>query len=173
MKKVAVYILSICLLFVSCLSTKAVESPVGTIEYKGEVISPPVEENSTETILEGVGMESEVVLTDSTTTDIESVEYSTTSVESATPEILITEAQGTNLFKEMTEEEKIELTKTTPDATDVNYVYKPESDVAKIGNVDIPKWFAYLCTGIIIAMLIAMCYISNQNKKKMYYGRRD
>ena len=80
------------------------------------------------------------------------------------------------VFTEMTKEEKDALLEKSPDAEDVNYVYKPEanSDTARIGSVDIPKWFAYLCFGVIIATLIAMCYIANQNKKKMYYyGRRD
>ena len=86
------------------------------------------------------------------------------------------ETQVTHAFTEMTKEEKESLLEKTPDAEDVNYLYKPgeQSDSAKIGNVDIPKWFAYLCFGMIIAILIAMCYIANQNKKKMYYyGRRD
>lgn len=158
MKKVAVYILFICLLFVSCLSTKAVEGPVGTIEYKGEVEIPPTEESAMEAVFDVSETET-------------NVEYSTTFVESADS----TNASEAPAFIEMTQEEKKELEETIPDAEEVNYVYKPaeESDVAKIGNVDIPKWFAYLCTGIIIAMLIAMCYISNQNKKKFYFSRRD
>ena len=64
------------------------------------------------------------------------------------------------------------------DADVFKYSYKPadpvNNDSAKIGNMDIPKWFAYLCSGIIVAILIALCYISNQSKKKMYYyGRRE
>ena len=74
----------------------------------------------------------------------------------------------------MTEDEKQDLSTVVQNAEDVNYVYTPsDPDVAKIGSVDIPKWFAYLCSGIIIATLLTMCYIANQSKKKMYYGRRD
>ena len=167
MKKVAVLFLIILLLLVSCISTKKIDGPSGTIEYKGEVNPPPLEESSTETILESPGEESEVISTDSTTTDIESVE----SVES---EAIVTEIQDPPLFQEMTEEEKQDLSTVVQNAEDVNYVYTPsDPDVAKIGSVDIPKWFAYLCTGIIIATLLTMCYIANQSKKKMYYGRRD
>ena len=167
MKKVAVLFLIILLLLVSCISTKNIDGPTGTIEYKGEVNPPPLEESSTETILESPGEESEVISTDSTTTDIESVE----SVES---EAIVTEIQDPPLFQEMTEEEKQDLSTVVQNAEDVNYVYTPsDPDVAKIGSVDIPKWFAYLCTGIIIATLLTMCYIANQSKKKMYYGRRD
>ena len=167
MKKVAVLFLIISLLLVSCISTKKIDGPSGTIEYKGEVNPPPLEESSTETILESPGEESEVISTDSTTTDIESVE----SVES---EAIVTEIQDPPLFQEMTEEEKQDLSTVVQNAEDVNYVYTPsDPDVAKIGSVDIPKWFAYLCTGIIIATLLTMCYIANQSKKKMYYGRRD
>ena len=94
--------------------------------------------------------------------------------ESVESEAIVTEIQDPPLFQEMTEEEKQDLSTVVQNAEDVNYVYTPsDPDVAKIGSVDIPKWFAYLCTGIIIATLLTMCYIANQSKKKMYYGRRD
>lgn len=165
MKKVAVLFLIISLLLVSCISTKKIDGPSGTIEYKGEVNPPPLEESSTETILESPGEESEII-----TEDFSVVE----SVESVESEAIVTEIQDPPLFQEMTEEEKQDLSTVVQNAEDVNYVYTPsDPDVAKIGSVDIPKWFAYLCTGIIIATLLTMCYIANQSKKKMYYGRRD
>lgn len=171
MKKVAVLFLIISLLLVSCISTKKIDGPSGTIEYKGEVNPPPLEESSTETILESPGEESEVITEDfSVVEPIESIE----SVESVESEAIVTEIQDPPLFQEMTEEEKQDLSTVVQNAEDVNYVYTPsDPDVAKIGSVDIPKWFAYLCTGIIIATLLTMCYIANQSKKKMYYGRRD
>ena len=171
MKKVAVLFLIISLLLVSCISTKKIDGPSGTIEYKGEVNPPPLEESSTETILESPGEESEVITEDfSVVEPIESVE----SVESVESEAIVTEIQDPPLFQEMTEEEKQDLSTVVQNAEDVNYVYTPsDPDVAKIGSVDIPKWFAYLCTGIIVATLLTMCYIANQSKKKMYYGRRD
>lgn len=168
MKKVAVLFLIISLLLVSCISTKKIDGPSGTIEYKGEVNPPPLEESSTETILESPGEESEVITEDFSV--VESVE----SDESVESEAIVTEIQDPPLFQEMTEEEKQDLSTVVQNAEDVNYVYTPsDPDVAKIGSVDIPKWFAYLCTGIIIATLLTMCYIANQSKKKMYYGRRD
>ena len=168
MKKVAVLFLIISLLLVSCISTKKIDGPSGTIEYKGEVNPPPLEESSTETILESPGEESEVITEDFSV--VESVE----SVEPIESEAIVTEIQDPPLFQEMTEEEKQDLSTVVQNAEDVNYVYTPsDPDVAKIGSVDIPKWFAYLCTGIIIATLLTMCYIANQSKKKMYYGRRD
>ena len=171
MKKVAVLFLIISLLLVSCISTKKIDGPSGTIEYKGEVNPPPLEESSTETILESPGEELEVITEDfSVVEPIESVE----SVEPVESEAIVTEIQDPPLFQEMTEEEKQDLSTVVQNAEDVNYVYTPsDPDVAKIGSVDIPKWFAYLCTGIIIATLLTMCYIANQSKKKMYYGRRD
>lgn len=171
MKKVAVLFLAMSLLLVSCISTKKIDGPSGTIEYKGEVNPPPLEESSTETILESPGEESEVITEDfSVVEPIESVEF----VESVESEAIVTEIQDPPLFQEMTEEEKQDLSTVVQNAEDVNYVYTPsDPDVAKIGSVDIPKWFAYLCTGIIIATLLTMCYIANQSKKKMYYGRRD
>lgn len=171
MKKVAVLFLIISLLLVSCISTKKIDGPSGTIEYKGEVNPPPLEESSTETILESPGEESEVITEDfSVVESIEPIE----SVESVESEAIVTEIQDPPLFQEMTEEEKQDLSTVVQNAEDVNYVYTPsDPDVAKIGSVDIPKWFAYLCTGIIIATLLTMCYIANQSKKKMYYGRRD
>ena len=177
MKKVAVLFLIISLLLVSCISTKKIDGPSGTIEYKGEVNPPPLEESSTETILESPGEESEVITEDfSVVEPIEPIE-SDESVESVEPiesEAIVTEIQDPPLFQEMTEEEKQDLSTVVQNAEDVNYVYTPsDPDVAKIGSVDIPKWFAYLCTGIIIATLLTMCYIANQSKKKMYYGRRD
>ena len=180
MKKVAVLFLIISLLLVSCISTKKIDGPSGTIEYKGEVNPPPLEESSTETILESPGEESEVITEDfSVVESIESIEpiepiESIESVESVESEAIVTEIQDPPLFQEMTEEEKQDLSTVVQNAEDVNYVYTPsDPDVAKIGSVDIPKWFAYLCTGIIIATLLTMCYIANQSKKKMYYGRRD
>lgn len=168
MKKVAVLFLIISLLLVSCISTKKIDGSSGTIEYKGEVNPPPLEESSTETILESPGEESEVITEDFSV--VESVE----SDESVESEAIVTEIQDPPLFQEMTEEEKQDLSTVVQNAEDVNYVYTPsDPDVAKIGSVDIPKWFAYLCTGIIIATLLTMCYIANQSKKKMYYGRRD
>ena len=174
MKKVAVLFLIISLLLVSCISTKKIDGPSGTIEYKGEVNPPPLEESSTETILESPGEESEVITEDfSVVEPIESVE-SDEYVESVESEAIVTEIQDPPLFQEMTEEEKQDLSTVVQNAEDLNYVYTPsDPDVAKIGSVDIPKWFAYLCTGIIIATLLTMCYIANQSKKKMYYGRRD
>ena len=177
MKKVAVLFLIISLLLVSCISTKKIDGPSGTIEYKGEVNPPPLEESSTETILESPGEESEVITEDFSVVEpiepIESIE-SVESVESVESEAIVTEIQDPPLFQEMTEEEKQDLSTVVQNAEDVNYVYTPsDPDVAKIGSVDIPKWFAYLCTGIIIATLLTMCYIANQSKKKMYYGRRD
>ena len=174
MKKVAVLFLIISLLLVSCISTKKIDGPSGTIEYKGEVNPPPLEESSTETILESPGEESEVITEDFFVVEpIEPIE-SDESVESVESEAIVTEIQDPPLFQEMTEEEKQDLSTVVQNAEDVNYVYTPsDPDVAKIGSVDIPKWFAYLCTGIIIATLLTMCYIANQSKKKMYYGRRD
>ena len=180
MKKVAVLFLIISLLLVSCISTKKIDGPSGTIEYKGEVNPPPLEESSTETILESPGEESEVITEDFSVVEpiepnepIESNE-SVESIESVESEAIVTEIQDPPLFQEMTEEEKQDLSTVVQNAEDVNYVYTPsDPDVAKIGSVDIPKWFAYLCTGIIIATLLTMCYIANQSKKKMYYGRRD
>lgn len=174
MKKVAVLFLIISLLLVSCISTKKIDGPSGTIEYKGEVNPPPLEESSTETILESPGEESEVITEDfSVVESIESIEP-IESIESVESEAIVTEIQDPPLFQEMTEEEKQDLSTVVQNAEDVNYVYTPsDPDVAKIGSVDIPKWFAYLCTGIIIATLLTMCYIANQSKKKMYYGRRD
>lgn len=171
MKKVAVLFLIISLLLVSCISTKKIDGPSGTIEYKGEVNPPPLEESSTETILESPGEESEVITEDlSIVEPIEPVEP----IESVESEAIVTEIQDPPLFQEMTEEEKQDLSTVVQNAEDVNYVYTPsDPDVAKIGSVDIPKWFAYLCSGIIIATLLTMCYIANQSKKKMYYGRRD
>ena len=168
MKKVAVLFLIISLLLVSCISTKKIDGPSGTIEYKGEVNPPPLEESSTETILESPGEESEVITEDFSV--VEPIE----SVESVESEAIVTEIQDPPLFQEMTEEEKQDLSTVVQNAEDVNYVYTPsDPDVAKIGRMDIPKWFAYLCTGIIVATLLTMCYIANQSKKKMYYGRRD
>ena len=168
MKKVAVLFLVMLLLLVSCISTKKIDGPSGTIEYNSEVNPPPLEESSTETILESPGEESEVITEDFSV--VEPIE----SVESVESEAIVTEIQDPPLFQEMTEEEKQDLSTVVQNAEDVNYVYTPsDPDVAKIGSVDIPKWFAYLCTGIIIATLLTMCYIANQSKKKMYYGRRD
>lgn len=172
-KKVTVYIslvyisLVVMILATSCLTTKSVEGPEGVIEYKGELEMPveaPVEEP---VITEEPVTTEELITSEEVVPSEEPVPIS---------EEPVTIEAETPVFTEMTKEEKEALLEKSPDAEDVNYVYKPEadSDTARIGSVDIPKWFAYLCFGVIIATLIAMCYIANQNKKKMYYyGRRD
>lgn len=174
MKKVAVLFLVMSLLLVSCISTKKIDGPSGTIEYKGEVNSPSIEESSTEIILESPGEESEAITEDFSVIEPIESDESVEPIESIESEAIVTEIQDPPLFQEMTEEEKQDLSTVVQNAEDVNYIYTPsDPDVAKIGSVDIPKWFAYLCTGIIIATLLTMCYIANQSKKKMYYGRRD
>ena len=99
MKKVAVLFLIISLLLVSCISTKKIDGPSGTIEYKGEVNPPPLEESSTETILESPGEESEVITEDFSV--VEPIEP----IESVESEAIVTEIQDPPLFQEMTEEE--------------------------------------------------------------------
>lgn len=56
---------------------------------------------------------------------------------------------------------------------------KPEAapitdpDAFVIGDVIVPKWFMYISSGLFLAMLMAICYISNQKRKALWYGRRE
>lgn len=152
----------------SCFSLRRAEASIEEVSVSD--VEEPTEDvtNETEVVYEvSEGIETQPVVTDQVV-DLPVIEETDIVEESATA----------SQFVEITEEEKKELEERVEDADVFKYSYKPadpvNNDSAKIGNVDIPKWFAYLCSGIIIAILIALCYISNQSKKKMYYyGRRE
>ena len=152
----------------SCFSLRRAEASIEEVSVSDA--EEPTEDipSETEAVYEASeGIETEPVVTDQVV-DSPVIEETDIVEESAT----------TSQFVEITEEEKKELEERVEDADVFKYSYKPadsvNNDSAKIGNVDIPKWFAYLCSGIIVAILIALCYISNQSKKKMYYyGRRE
>ena len=151
----------------SCFSLRRAEASIKEVSVSDA--EEPTEDvpSETEAVYEvSEGIETEPVVTDQVV-DSPVIEETAPLEESAT----------TSQFVEITEEEKKELEECVEDADVFKYSYKPadpvNNDSAKIGNVDIPKWFAYLCSGIIVAILIALCYISNQSKKKYYYGRRE
>ena len=170
MKRTAVYIFTIfiIILMTSCFSLRRAEASIEEVSVSDA--EEPTEDipSETEAVYEASeGIETEPAVTDQGV-DLPVIEETDIVEESAT----------TSQFVEITEEEKKELEERVEDADVFKYSYKPadpvNNDSAKIGNVDIPKWFAYLCSGIIVAILIALCYISNQSKKKMYYyGRRE
>lgn len=170
MKRTAVYIFTIfiVILMTSCFSLRRAEASIEEVSVSDA--EEPIEDipNETEAVYEASeGIETEPVVTDQV---VDSPVIEETDI--------VEESVPTSQFVEITEEEKKELEERVEDADVFKYSYKPadpvNNDSAKIGNVDIPKWFAYLCSGIIVAILIALCYISNQSKKKMYYyGRRE
>ena len=170
MKRTAVYIFTIfiVILMTSCFSLRRAEASIEEVSVSDA--EEPTEDvpNETEAVYEASeGIETEPVVTDQV---VDSPVIEETDI--------VEESAVTSQFVEITEEEKKELEERVEDADVFKYSYKPadpvNNDSAKIGNVDIPKWFAYLCSGIIVAILIALCYISNQSKKKMYYyGRRE
>ena len=152
----------------SCFSLRRAEASIEEVSVSDA--EEPTEDvpNETEAVYEvSEGIETEPVVTDQV---VDSPVIEETDI--------VEESVPTSQFVEITEEEKKELEERVEDADVFKYSYKPadpvNNDSAKIGNMDIPKWFAYLCSGIIVAILIALCYISNQSKKKMYYyGRRE
>lgn len=152
----------------SCFSLRRAEASIEEVSVSDA--EEPIEDvpNETEAVYEASeGVETQPVVTDQVV-DLPVIEETD----------IVEESVPTSQFVEITEEEKKELEERVEDADVFKYSYKPadpvNNDSAKIGNVDIPKWFAYLCSGIIVAILIALCYISNQSKKKMYYyGRRE
>ena len=170
MKRTAVYIFTIfiVILMTSCFSLRRAEASIEEVSVSDA--EEPTEDipSETEAVYEASeGIETEPVVTDQV---VDSPVIEETDI--------VEESIPTSQFVEITEEEKKELEERVEDADVFKYSYKPadpvNNDSAKIGNVDIPKWFAYLCSGIIVAILIALCYISNQSKKKMYYyGRRE
>lgn len=170
MKRTAVYIFTIfiIILMTSCFSLRRAEASIEEVSVLDA--EEPTEDipSETEAVYEASeGIETEPVVTDQGV-DLPIIEETD----------IVEESVPTSQFVEITEEEKKELEERVEDADVFKYSYKPadpvNNDSAKIGNVDIPKWFAYLCSGIIVAILIALCYISNQSKKKMYYyGRRE
>ena len=50
---------------------------------------------------------------------------------------------------------------------------KEEADTARIGDMVLPKWFIYTFSALFLALLMALCYMSNNRKKSLYYRGRD
>ena len=50
---------------------------------------------------------------------------------------------------------------------------KEEVDTARIGDMVLPKWFIYTFSALFLALLMALCYMSNNRKKSLYYRGRD
>ena len=60
-----------------------------------------------------------------------------------------------------------------PDAVPNTEAPKEEADTAKIGDMVLPKWFIYTFSALFLALLMALCYMSNNRKKSLYYRGRD
>lgn len=50
---------------------------------------------------------------------------------------------------------------------------KEEADTARIGDMVLPKWFIYTFSALFLALLMALCYMSSNRKKSLYYRGRD
>ena len=60
-----------------------------------------------------------------------------------------------------------------PDAVPNAEAPKEEADTARIGDMILPKWFIYTFSALFLALLMALCYMSNNRKKSLYYRGRD
>ena len=60
-----------------------------------------------------------------------------------------------------------------PDAVPNAEAPKEEADTAVIGGMVLPKWFIYTFSALFLALLMALCYMSNNRKKSLYYRGRD
>ena len=60
-----------------------------------------------------------------------------------------------------------------PDAVLNAEAPKEEADTARIGDMVLPKWFIYTFSALFLALLMALCYMSNNRKKSLYYRGRD
>ena len=60
-----------------------------------------------------------------------------------------------------------------PDAVSNTEAPKEEADTAVIGGMVLPKWFIYTFSALFLALLMALCYMSNNRKKSLYYRGRD
>ena len=60
-----------------------------------------------------------------------------------------------------------------PDAVSNAEAPKEEADTARIGDMVLPKWFIYTFSALFLALLMALCYMSNNRKKSLYYRGRD
>ena len=50
---------------------------------------------------------------------------------------------------------------------------KEEADTARIGDMVLPKWFIYTFSALFLALLMALCYMSNNSNNFLYYRGRD
>ena len=60
-----------------------------------------------------------------------------------------------------------------PETVPNTEVPKEEADTARIGDMVLPKWFIYTFSALFLALLMALCYMSNNRKKSLYYRGRD
>ena len=60
-----------------------------------------------------------------------------------------------------------------PDAVPNAEAPKEEADTARIGDMVLPKWFIYTFSALFLALLMALCYMSNNRKKSLYYRGMD
>lgn len=60
-----------------------------------------------------------------------------------------------------------------PDTVSNAEAPKEEADTARIGDMVFPKWFIYTFSALFLALLMALCYMSNNRKKSLYYRGRD
>ena len=60
-----------------------------------------------------------------------------------------------------------------PDTVSNAEAPKEEADTARIGDMVLPKWFIYTFSALFLALLMALCYMSNNRKKSLYYRGRD
>lgn len=60
-----------------------------------------------------------------------------------------------------------------PDAVPNAEAPKEEANTARIGDMVLPKWFIYTFSALFLALLMALCYMSNNRKKSLYYRGRD
>lgn len=60
-----------------------------------------------------------------------------------------------------------------PDTVSNAEAPKEEADTARIGDMVLPKWFIYTFSALFLALLMALCYMSNNKKKSLYYRGRD
>lgn len=60
-----------------------------------------------------------------------------------------------------------------PDTVPNTEAPKEEADTARIGDMVLPKWFIYTFSALFLALLMALCYMSSNRKKSLYYRGRD
>ena len=163
-----VFVMALVLLvtpLVSCMTT-------GTHDVELQIVDEAEElaENEVPVESEGIISKGESVPAEETGPEIESAPADDAAEEDVAVETIAEETPAG--LPERTEAVMMEEPKAGAE-TPNEAAIEADPDSAIIGDIVIPRWFMYISSGLFLATLITICYIYNQRRKSIWYGRHE